>query len=187
MPNLVNRLLSTEYDSVLGKSEGVIICTLGGVKVPEFERLRRELAKENVRLRMVRGSLLRRAMAERGFESSPEMLAGTIGIATGTIEGTLHAAKVLTSPEVKKIGKLQLRGAIFDGTLMGPADAALLAGLPDKRTLRARLLACLSGPSRSLVTLLNAVPSSTVRVLQARVDAAPKSPENPTEGTAPAA
>lgn len=111
MPNLVNRLLSSEYDSVLGKSEGVIICTLGGITVHQLERIRGELAKEKVRLRMVRNSLLRRAMAERGFEATPEMLAGNIGVAVGSIEGTIHAAKVLTAPEIKKAGKLQLRGA----------------------------------------------------------------------------
>lgn len=170
MPNLVNRLLSSEYDSVLGAHEGVIICTLGGITVRELERIRGELAKEKVRLRMVRNSLLRRAMAERGFEATPEMLVGNLGVAVGSIEGVLHAAKVLTSPEVKKAGKLQLRGAIFDGSLMGPVDAALLAGLPDKLTLRSRLLSCIQGPVRGLVSVLNALPSGTARVLQARVD-----------------
>jgi len=183
MPNLVNRLLSSEYDSVLGKSEGVIICTLGGISVRELESVRGELAKERVRLRMVRNSLLRRAMAERGFEATPAMLAGNIGVAVGSIEGAIHAARVLTAPEIKKAGKLQLRGAIFDGALLGPADAALLAGLPDKRTLRAKLLACLQGPAQGLVAVLNGLPSSTVRVLQARVDSQPAS----AEGAAPAA
>ncbi len=183
MPNLVNRLLSTEYDSVLGKSEGVIICTLGGITVHELERIRGELAKENVRLRMVRNSLLRRAMAERGFEATPEMLAGNIGVAVGSIEGTIHAAKVLTAPEVRKAGKLQLRAAIFDGSLMGPADTAMLAGLPDKQTLRARLLSCIQGPVQGLVSVLNALPSSTARVLQAHVD----QQSAPAEGSAPAA
>ncbi len=183
MPNLVNRLLSSEYDNVLGKSEGVIICTLGRITVHELERIRGELAKEKVRLRMVRNSLLRRAMAERGFEATPEMLAGNIGVAVGSLEGTIHAAKVLTAPEVKKAGKLQLRGAIFDGALMGPADAVLLAGLPDKQTLRAKLLSCIQGPVQGLVSVLNALPSGTARVLQARVD----QQSAPAEGAAPAA
>jgi len=170
MPNLVNRLITAEYEDVLGKSEGVIICTLGGVTVHELEAIRGELAKEGVRLRMVRNSLLRRVLAERGFEASPEMLAGNIGVTVGSIEGTIHAAKVLTSPEVRKAGKLKLRGAIFDGSMMGPADAVLLAGLPDKKTLRGQLVGCIQGPVRGLVSLLNALPSGTARVLQARID-----------------
>ncbi len=189
MPNLVNRLLSSEYDGVLGKSEGVIILTMGGIGVHELERLRGELAKEKVRLRMVRNSLLRRAMAERGFEATPAMLAGNIGVAVGTLEGTIHAAKVLTSPEVKKAGKLQLRGAIFDGSLLGPADAVSLAGLPDKRTLRGMLVGCIQAPIRGLATILNALPSSTARVLQARADSGTGSDgaDAGGEGSAPAA
>jgi large subunit ribosomal protein L10 len=182
MPNLVNRLLSSEYDGVLGKSEGVIILTMGGIGVHELERIRGELAKEKVRLRMVRNSLLRRAMAERGFEATPAMLAGNIGVAVGTLEGAIHAAKVLTSPEIKKAGKLQLRGAIFDGALLGPADAVLLAGLPDKRTLRGMLVGCIQGPLRGLAALLNALPSSTARVIQAHADSQPQ----PSEGDNPA-
>jgi ribosomal protein L10 len=45
-----------------------------------------------------------------------------------------------------------------------------LADVPDKKTLQAKILGCISGPSRSLVSLVNAVPASLVRVLQARAD-----------------
>ena len=170
MPNIVNRLIAAEYAGVLAKSEGALICTLGGITVHQLEKLRGELAKEGVRLRMIRNSLLRRAMAERGFELPAEMLVGNMGVALGSIEGTIHAAKILTSPEVRKIGKLVIKGAIFDGQLLGAADAFALAGLPDKRTLRGQLVGCIQGPVRGLVTMLNGVPSGLVRVVQARND-----------------
>ncbi len=170
MPNLVNNLISTEYQGLLAKAEGVIVISLGRVTVKELEPLRNKLAKEGVRVRMVRTSLLRRALAERGFEVTPAMLAGNTGIAYGSLEGTIAAAKLLTSPEVKKPGKIELRGAIFDGALLGPKDALALADLPDKQTLRGRLVGCIVGPLRGLVTTLNALPSGTARVLQAKAD-----------------
>ncbi|MBM3987234.1 MAG: 50S ribosomal protein L10 [Planctomycetes bacterium] len=172
MPNLVNNLIASEYDGLLSKAEGVLVISLGRVTVKELEPLRNKLAKDGARVRMVRTSLLRRAMAEKGFEASAEMLAGNTGIVYGALEATIAAAKLLTSPEVKKPGKITLRGAIFDGGLLGPKDALALADLPDKQTLRSQLVGCLVGPLRGLVTTLNALPSGTARVLQAKVDAA---------------
>ena len=186
MPNLVNRLIAAEYDGVLGKSEGVLIMSLGRVTVKELEKLRNQLAKEGVRLRMVRNSLIRRVFAERGFELDGKMLEGNSGVAFGSIEGTIHCAKVMTSAKIKKAGKLQLRGAIFDGQLLSAGDAVALAGLPDKKTLRAQLVGCIQGPLRGLVTTLNALPSGVARVLQAHADQAPPATEAAAATEAPA-
>ncbi|MCY3000823.1 MAG: 50S ribosomal protein L10 [Planctomycetota bacterium] len=179
MPNLVNNLIATEYDGLLAKAEGVIVMSLGRVTVKELEPLRNKLAKDGVRVRMVRSSLLRRALAAKGYEASAELLAGNTGIAYGSLEGTIAAAKILTADDVKKPGKIQLRGAIFDGVLIGAKDAVALAGLPDKKTLRGQLVGCLVGPMRGLVTTLNGLPSGTVRVLQAKIDKAGGTGEAP--------
>ena len=170
MPNLVNRLITAEYAEVLKRSEGALVCTLGGVTVREFEKLRTELAKDGVRLRMIRNSLLRRALAERGFELPAGVLVGNMGVAVGSIEGTIHAAKALTSGDVKKAGKIVIKAAVFDGQLLGAKDALALAGLPDKKTLRGQLVGCIQGPLRGLVTVLNGMPSGLVRVVQAHND-----------------
>jgi large subunit ribosomal protein L10 len=171
MPNLVNRLISTEYQGLLARAQGVLVISLGGVTVKELEKLRNQLAKDGGRIRMIRTSLMRRTLAEKGFEASAEMLAGNTGIAYGSIEATIAAAKLMTSPEVKKPGKITIRGAIFDGALLGPRDALALADLPDMKTLRGRLVGCIAGPLRGLVTTLDGLPAGTARVLQARVDA----------------
>jgi large subunit ribosomal protein L10 len=170
MPNLVNRLILKVYGKEFAKAEGAILCSLGGVTVKELEKIRRDLAKEGAKLRMLRNALARRAFAERGFELTAEMLAGNVGVAYGSVEATIHAARVLTAPEIKKAGKIALRGAIFDRQLIGSADAVALANLPDKLALRAQLVGCIQGPLRGLAATLNGVPSGLARVLQAHAD-----------------
>jgi len=169
---MVNRLVTAEYTAAFEKSQGMILCSMGGLTVVDLEELRDELAKEGVRLRMVRNSLIRRVFAERGFELDPAMLAGNSGVAFGSIEGTIHAAKVMTSAKIKKAGKLNLRGAIFDGQLLSARDAGALADLPDKKTLRGQLVGCIQAPLRGLATTLNGLPSGLARVLQAHADQA---------------
>jgi len=179
MPNLVNTLVYDEYTRLLGQADGLLLVSCAGLTVAETEQLRIRLDEGGVRMQMVRNSLARRALAERGFEFPGETFAGNVSVVTGGIEGTIHAAKVLTAPEVKKVGKIALLGAVFDGSQLGAADAAALADVPDKQTLRAQLLGVLQGPARGLATVLNALPSGVARVLQARVDAAGPPEEAP--------
>jgi large subunit ribosomal protein L10 len=174
MPNLVNTMISAEYAKAFSAAEGLLVLTTGGLTVKETEDLRAKLGEAGVRLRMVRNSLARRALAELGYEFPAETFAGNVGVAMGSTEGTVHAAKVLTSPEARKAGKIKLLGALFDGAQLPATDAVALAGVPDKRTLRAQLLGVLQGPSRGLATVLNALPSGMARVLQAHIDALPQ-------------
>ena len=174
MPNLVNTLISADYARIFSAAEGVLVLSSGGLTVVETEALRVKLGEAGVRLRMVRNSLARRALAELGYEFPAETFAGNVGVALGSTEGIVHAAKVLTSPEVRKAGKIKLLGALFDGAQLSGADAQALAGVPDKRTLRAQFLGVLQGPARGLASLLNALPAGMARVLQAHIDSQPQ-------------
>src|SRR5436189_5815766 len=98
MPNLVNTLISADYARMFSASEGLLVLSWGGVTVKESEDLRAKLGGAGVRLRMVRNSLARRALAELGYEFPAEVFAGNVCVAVGSTEGTVHAAKALTSP-----------------------------------------------------------------------------------------
>jgi large subunit ribosomal protein L10 len=170
MSNLVNQIVSAEYQKLFGSSEGLIVASAAGLTVAETEDLREKLAKGGARLRMVRNALVHRTLAEQGYEFPAATFVGNVAVAFGNTEATIHAAKVLTSPEVKKIGKIALRGGILDKSQLSASEAVLLADVPDKKTLRGQLLGVLQGPARSLASLLNALPSGVTRVIQARVD-----------------
>jgi large subunit ribosomal protein L10 len=118
---------------------------------------------------MVRNNLAKRVMTKRGLEFSEEAFIGNTGIAYGDAEAAISAAKVFTDKEIKKAG-VKLKAGLLDGEVLGPKDAVKLADIPDRDTLRAQLLGCLSGPARGLASVINAVPSSVARVLQARAD-----------------
>ena len=74
--------------------------------------------------------------------------------------------------KLREDGKLGVRGGVLEGNLLGAADAAALADVPDRLTLQAMLLGTISGPARSLATVLDANQSGLARVLQSHVDQA---------------
>ena len=170
MPNIVNRIVSKELTHELSDATGMVLVTFGGLTVSESEDLRAKLAEKGVKFRMVRNSLARRVMADRGVEFGEGALAGNTAIAYGDAEAAINAAKILTEKEVKKAGKVKLQAGLLDGDILAGQDAQALADVPDKDTLRAMILGAISGPARGLVTVLDANQASIARVLQAHVD-----------------
>ena len=170
MPNLVNQLIIKELENELTEADSMLLVSFGGLTVVESEDLRGKLAEQNVSFRMVKNSIARRVFADRGFEFDADTFSGNTGLAYGETESAIHAAKIFTSKEVKKAGKVTVKGGVMEGSQLGPQDAVQLADVPDRDTLRAMLLGVISGPARQLVGTLNALPSGLARVLQARVD-----------------
>ena len=109
MPNLVNQMLTTEYEREFSAADGMVLVSMAGLTVTESHELRGSMASKGIKLRMVRNKLARRVLAERGLEFPADTLAGNIGIAYGGPEAAIYAAKILTAPEAKKAGKLQVR------------------------------------------------------------------------------
>jgi large subunit ribosomal protein L10 len=175
MPNIVNRMVVREYAEDLKDASGLLVVNFSGLTMAENESIRDRLAEKDVPFRMMRNNLLRRVLAERGLELDAECLTGNTGVAWGDAEAAINAAKVFTDPVVKKLKKVKIKGALLDGDVLGAAEANQLANVPDKDTLRGMLLGVISGPARGLATVINAVPCSVARVLQARIDEDPAS------------
>lgn len=187
MPNLVNRLVVQELKDELEDAQGLLVVSFGGLTVKESEGLRKQMAGKGVKFRMVRNSLARIVLKERGFEMSEQALSGNTGIAYGKAEAAIHAAKFFTAPDVKKAGKVAVRAGVLEGKLLDAKDALSLANVPDRNTINSRLLGCISGPSRGLVSVMSGTPAGLVRVLKARADKleATSPPAPPETGDAP--
>ncbi|MBL8862738.1 MAG: 50S ribosomal protein L10 [Planctomycetes bacterium] len=179
MPSLVNRLIVKDLAAAFEQAEGLIVVTYGGLTAVENETLRDKLAEKRCELRLVRNALARIVLKQRGHEVPAEHFTGNIAIAYGDAEAVIHAAKTFTSPEAKKLNKVAVRMGLLEGRLLGSADVVELADVPDRATLQARLLGCVSGPARGLVSAMNAVPSALVRLLSARAEQLEKGAEAP--------
>lgn len=170
MPNLINESILRQLSDDFASAEGMVVVSMDGLSVAETEALRNQLADRGVRLRMVRNRLARKALETRGVTTPRALFAGNTACAWGSSEDAIGIAKAVDGCEAKRLGKVKFKGGLFEGDVLDPAGAAALAGLPGKNELRAMMLGLLSGPARSLATLLNAPGSSIARAIQARVD-----------------
>ncbi|MEZ6017221.1 MAG: 50S ribosomal protein L10 [Planctomycetota bacterium] len=173
MPNFVNQMVARELESEFESCDGMVIVSFGGLTIVESEALRNQLAQKSIGFRMVQNRLARKVLADRGLEFPAETLKGNTAIAYGDAEAAINAAKILTDRAVKKLGKVKVKGGVLEGQALDEASANALADLPDRNTLNAQLLGVISGPARALACLVNALPASVARVIQAHADQDP--------------
>ncbi len=177
MPNLVKKLVTSDYTSSFREADGMLLVSLAGLTVAETEVLRAALDEGGSRFRMVKNSLAKLAFSECGLELGDDALVGSVAIAFGSTEATITAAKVLSGSTLRRAGKIVFRAAVIDGSPLSSGDAMALASVPDRDTLRAQIAGTIQGPMRALAVALAAVPSGMARVLQARIDQAGETSE----------
>ena len=157
-----------ELNETFGQAKFAVVADYSGLKVTEFEKLRRELRKNNAQIRVAKNTLLRRAVVSTAYESLSEHFAGTTAIAVAYDE-PVGLAKAIAE-FAKEYETFEIRSAGLDGTVLSADDVIALSKLPGKDELRAMLLGTMAAVPTGLVRVLNGVPQKLVYALQAIKD-----------------
>ena len=99
-----------------------------------------------------------------------ELLEGPTAIAFGYDEEVQDVAKVLSEYIKATRAPLELRGGLLDGQILTPQQIQVLASLPSKNELIAKLLGQLQSPITGLVNILSSPMRGLVTALQRRVE-----------------
>jgi len=113
--------------------------------------------------RIVKNTLLLRAAAALGITGLDAYLDGPTAVAI-TRDDPVAPAKALHE-FIRQMRKLEVKGALVEGRVMGAAQVKGLAELPGKAQLRARVLGALQAPPYGLVGALSGVPRNLVYAL----------------------
>ena len=174
MPNLVNEILLADLQREFTKMGSCVVVEFGKLKPQQDLEIRGKLRAAGVRYRVVRSRL-----AVRAFESLKldlgKALTGRCGIAIAQKEGAIQAAKILREWIKKtKDAPIAIKGGVVEGAAYSGAVAESIADLPDRNTVNTMIVSAISGPARSLASLVSAVAGGMARCIQAKVDAQTK-------------
>ena len=155
----------------LGKAQAVIVAEYRGLDVGAVTDLRAKARKAGLYLRVLKNTLARRAVKGTAFEKLSEQMVGPLiyGIAQDPVAG----AKVLAA-FAKDNEKFVIKGGAMPNTLMSLMDVKVLAALPSREELLAKLMGTMRAPMVKLVRTMNEVPGKFVRTLAAVRDAQAK-------------
>ncbi len=172
MPNLVNNILLDELQKEFQSMGSCVVVEYGNVQPKQDIEIRAKLREAGVRYRVVRRRLAKKAFASIDLDMG-DALVGRCAIAIADKEGAIHAAKILREwIKATKDAPLQIKGGIVEGQAYLGSAAEVIADLPDRNTVNTQIVTAISGPARSLASVLNAVAGGLARCIQARVDKA---------------
>ncbi|MBE7705059.1 MAG: 50S ribosomal protein L10 [Cyanobacteria bacterium SIG29] len=145
------------------KAKVAVVTEYRGLSVEEITRLRRALQKENSDYMVTKNTLAKVAAKGTDFEVLADVLKGPVAIAFGFAD-EVAPAKVLTK-FIKEAKKGQIIAAALDGKLLDAKETQVLANLPSKEELYAKMLGSINSPATGIVGAVNAVMSGLVRAM----------------------
>jgi len=148
---------------------GLIFADYRGLTVAELTKLRRALRAKSGSLKVLKNTLVNRALEELGVKDATSLLKGPTVVAFTPDE--VSAPKVMASfakeVESDKTGKFVIKGGVIGGQVISAKDVAVLAALPSREEVYAKLLALINAPATSLLRLIQEPAARTARVVNA--------------------
>ena len=157
-----------DVSAVVSKAQAAVIAEYRGLTVEQMKVLRREAHENNVQVRVVKNTLLRRAVQDTDFSCLDDLLVGPLAFAAS--EDPVAVAKVLNK-YAKEYDALEIKAGSMSGSLLSQSEIKALAQLPSRDELLAKLMGTMQAPIAKFVQTLNEVPTKFVRGVAAVRDA----------------
>lgn len=153
-----------EVSAQLANAQVVVVAEYRGLEVGQITELRAKARQSGIYLRVLKNSLVRRAVEGTPFEGLTEQMVGPL--IYGISEDPVAPAKVLQEFS-KGNDKLVIKCGAMPNHVMDASGVKALASLPSREELLAKLLGTMQAPVTKFVQTLNEVPSKFVRTVAA--------------------
>ena len=141
-----------------------IVTEYRGLTVAQMTRLRREIRKASGEYQVIKNTLVRRALKDSPYGSLDRLLEGPTGWILG-YEDPITLSKTLVK-FIEENEKLAIKGGLFEGEFMDQAKVKVLAQMPSRPELQAKLLALMQAPAVQLLRLIQEPGARVVRLVE---------------------
>lgn len=143
-----------EVSAQVVSAQTIVLAEYNGITVGQLTKLRAQARKSGVYLRVLKNTLVRRAVVGSPFEGLAEKMSGPL--IYGISQDPVAAAKVL-SDFAKGNEKLVLKAGSFAGKILDKAGVQALAAIPSREELLAKLLGVMKAPVSGFAVALGAL------------------------------
>jgi large subunit ribosomal protein L10 len=127
-------------------------------------RLRRAIRDASGEYQVIKNTLVRRALKDTAYGSLDRLLDGPNGWVFAYDDPVMLSKALVKFADDND--KLAIKGGVFEGQFMEPAKVKVLAQMPSKPELQAKLLALIQAPATQLVRLVQEPGARVVRLLE---------------------
>lgn len=158
------KTIVAEVSSEISRAQAIVIAEYRGLGVSDFTLLRAKAREAGIYLRVVKNTLVRRAVVNTPFSALADQMVGPLAYGIGS--DPVATAKVLHG-FAKTNENFVIKAGAMTGLVMSAKDIAALAVLPSREELLAKLLGTMQAPITQFVRTLNEIPARFVRGLAA--------------------
>ena len=153
-----------EVSEQVSKAQAIVVAEYRGLPVGDMTALRAQARKSGVYLRVLKNTLVRRAVDGTPFSGLADKMVGPLVF--GISADPVAAAKVLND-FARTNDKFVIKAGALPNQVMDANGIKALATLPSREELLAKLLGTMQAPVAQFVRTLNEVPTKFVRGLAA--------------------
>ncbi len=139
---------------MLQDASSVVLVDFRGLNVQKAQELREECRENEVQYRVVKNTLLGRALDEVGIALDDGMLEGPTALALSYDDPVAPAQRIKSF--AKEHGVLEIKGGISDGEMLNSEEVRQLADLPSREELLAKIAHCFAAPMTRVAQVLQA-------------------------------
>ena len=154
-----------DVKAAAGNALSAVVADHRGVTVAEMTDLRRRARESGVYLRVVRNTLLKRAVSGTEYECLADVAVGPTMLAFSN-DDPGSAARLLKEA-ARDIEELDLKALSIGGQLLSADDIDRIASLPTRDEAIAMLMSVMQAPVAKLARTLMEVPGKLTRTLAA--------------------
>ena len=143
-----------EVSAEVAKAQTLVVAEYRGIEVGDLTGLRKKARESGVYLRVLKNTLVRRAVADTSFAALAEQMSGPLIYSLSA--DPVAAAKVLHD-FAKGNDKLVLKAGCYGGKVLDKAGVQALASIPSRDELLAKLLGVMQAPVTGFVCTLAAL------------------------------
>lgn len=148
------KAIVAEVSAEVGKAQTLVVAEYRGIEVGDLTALRKKAREGGVYLRVLKNTLVRRAVAGTQFAALADQMSGPLIYSFSA--DAVAAAKVLHD-FAKGNDKLVLKAGCYGGKVLDKAGVQALASIPSREELLAKLLGVMQAPVTGFVCALAAL------------------------------
>ncbi len=153
-----------EVSAQVAQAGSIVLAEYRGLTVEKITQLRKQARESGVYLRVLKNTLVRRAVKDTPYEKLADQMVGPLMY--GVSADPVAPAKLIAS-FAKANDQLVVKGGAMPNVVMDVAGVQALATMPSREELLAKLLGTMQAPVATFVRTLNEVPTKFVRGLAA--------------------
>lgn len=153
-----------EVTEQVADAQALIFAEYRGIAVGDMTALRAEARKSGVYLRVLKNTLVRRAVEGSPFTDLTDKMVGPL--VYGMSSDPVAVAKVMNN-FAKENDKFVIKAGAMPNQVLDEAGIKALATMPSREELLSKLLGTMQAPIAKFVQTLNEVPTKFVRGLAA--------------------